>query len=109
MTLMVARAYGMRAMALRFFNTYGPYQSLSNPYTGVLSNFAGRVLHGKPPLIYEERLQKRDFVSVYDVASALRLAIATEEASGQAINISSGQAMTVSEVARRAVRALGRN
>jgi dTDP-L-rhamnose 4-epimerase len=109
MTLMVARAYGMRAVALRLFNTYGPYQALSNPYTGVLSNFAVRVLHGKPPLIYEDGLQKRDFVSVYDVASACRLAITTEEAKGQAINISSGQAMAVREVATRAIRALGRN
>jgi dTDP-L-rhamnose 4-epimerase len=109
MTLMVARAYGMRAVALRFFNTYGPYQALSNPYTGVLSNFAVRVLHGKPPLIYEDGLQKRDFVSVYDVASACCLALATKEADGEAINISSGQAMTVSEVARRTIRALGRS
>ena len=48
---MVGRAYDIPAMALRFFNTYGPYQALSNPYTGVLSNFASRVLNGKPPLI----------------------------------------------------------
>jgi dTDP-L-rhamnose 4-epimerase len=108
MTLLVARAYGMRAVALRFFNTYGPYQALSNPYTGVLSNFAARVLNGKPPLIYEDGLQKRDFVSVYDVASACRLALMRTEADGKAFNISSGQAMTVVEVASRTIRALGK-
>jgi dTDP-L-rhamnose 4-epimerase len=108
MTLLVARAYGMRAVALRFFNTYGPYQALSNPYTGVLSNFAARVLNGKPPLIYEDGLQKRDFVSVYDVASACRLALMRAEADGKAFNISSGQAMTVVEVASRTIRALGK-
>lgn len=49
--LMVGRAYGIPAVALRFFNTFGPNQSLSNPYTGVLSNFASRVLNGQSPLI----------------------------------------------------------
>jgi dTDP-L-rhamnose 4-epimerase len=107
MTLIVARAYEMRAIALRFFNTYGPYQALSNPYTGVLSNFAARVLNGKAPLIYEDGLQKRDFISVYDVAAACRLALETEEASGQCFNISSGEAATVKEIACRTIRALG--
>jgi dTDP-L-rhamnose 4-epimerase len=107
MTLMVARAYGIRAVALRFFNTYGPYQALSNPYTGVISNFAVRVLNGKPPLIYEDGLQKRDFVSVYDVASACRLALTSKDVDGEALNISSGQAMTVGEVASKAIEAIG--
>ncbi len=108
MCLMLGRAYGMRAVALRFFNTYGPYQALSNPYTGVLSNFASRALNGNPPLIYEDGLQKRDFVSVYDVARACRVALETPAAAGQAFNISSGQPLTVREAAERAVRALGR-
>jgi dTDP-L-rhamnose 4-epimerase len=107
MTLLVARAYGMRGVALRFFNTYGPYQALSNPYTGVLSNFAARVLNGKPPLIYEDGLQKRDFVSVYDVASACRLALESKAADGEAFNISSGEPMTVGEIACRTIRCLG--
>jgi dTDP-L-rhamnose 4-epimerase len=107
MTLIVARAYEMQAVALRFFNTYGPYQALSNPYTGVLSNFAARVLNGKAPLIYEDGLQKRDFISVYDVAAACRLALETKEANGQAFNISSGEAATVKEIAARTIRALG--
>jgi dTDP-L-rhamnose 4-epimerase len=109
MALIVARAYGMRAVALRFFNTYGPYQALSNPYTGVLSNFAARVLNGRAPLIYEDGLQKRDFVSVYDVAFACRLALETKAAAGQCFNISSGEATTVKETARRTIRALGSN
>ena len=107
MCLTVGRAYGMNAVALRFFNTYGPFQALSNPYTGVLSNFASRVLNGNPPLIFEDGLQKRDFVSVYDVARACRLAIEKPQAAGLALNISSGKAMTVKEVAERAVTALG--
>ena len=78
--LILGRAYGIPAVALRFFNTYGPYQALSNPYTGVLSNFASRVLNGHPPLIYEDGVQKRDFVSVYDVARACRMALETPAA-----------------------------
>ncbi len=107
MTLMVAKSYGMRAVALRFFNTYGPYQALSNPYTGALSNFAVRVLNGKPPLIYEDGRQKRDFVSVYDVASACRLALTAAGADGEALNIGSGQALTVAGAAARVIQALG--
>ena len=93
MTLILGPVYGMRAVALRFFNTYGRYQALSNPYTGVLSNFAARVLNGNAPLIYEDGNQKRDFVSVYDVASAVRLAIE----------------MTVKEIAAKTIRCLGSN
>ncbi len=105
--LMVGRAYGIPTVALRFFNTYGPNQALSNPYTGVLSNFASRVLNDRPPLIFEDGLQKRDFVSVYDVARACRLALETPAAAGQAFNISSGVPMTVREVAERTIRAIG--
>jgi dTDP-L-rhamnose 4-epimerase len=107
MCLMVGRAYNIPSVALRFFNTYGPYQALSNPYTGVLSNFAARVLNGKAPLIFEDGFQKRDFVSVYDVARACRLALEKPEADGRAINVSSGTPMTVAEVATRTIRALG--
>lgn len=108
MSLIVGRTYGMPVVALRFFNTYGPYQALSNPYTGVLSNFASRVLNDRAPLIYEDGLQKRDFVSIYDVARACRLALESPAAAGRAINISSGRAMTVKEVATRTIRAIGR-
>lgn len=108
MCLMVGQAYDIPAVALRFFNTYGPYQALSNPYTGVLSNFASRVLNGRAPLIFEDGKQKRDFVSVYDVAAACRLALEAPRAAGLAINVSSSVPMTVGDVARRTVRALGR-
>jgi len=105
--LILGRAYQIPTVALRFFNTYGPYQALSNPYTGVLSNFASRVLNGKPPLIFEDGMQQRDFVSVYDVARACRMALETPAAAGLAMNISSGIALTVQEVAARTVRAIG--
>jgi dTDP-L-rhamnose 4-epimerase len=109
MCLLIGQAYGIRTVALRLFNTYGPYQALSNPYTGVLSNFAARILNHQRPLVYEDGRQKRDFVSVYDVARAFRLAIERPEASGRAINISSGAEMTILEIAERTIRAVGGN
>jgi dTDP-L-rhamnose 4-epimerase len=109
LSVLVGGAYGIPVVALRFFNTYGPFQALSNPYTGVLSNFASRVLNGRAPLIFEDGLQKRDFVSVYDVARACRLALETPAAAGRAFNISNGQAMPVKEVAERTIRAIGRS
>jgi dTDP-L-rhamnose 4-epimerase len=108
MCLIAGRSYGMRTLALRLWNAYGPFQALSNPYTGVLSNFAARVLSSQRPLIYEDGRQMRDFVSVYDVARAFLLALEHTEADGVALNISSGQAMSVGEVASHVVEALGR-
>lgn len=108
MSLIVGAAYRIPVVALRFFNTYGPFQALSNPYTGVLSNFASRVLNDRAPLIYEDGLQMRDFVSIYDVARACRLALETPAAAGRAFNISSGMAMTVKDVAARTIKAIGR-
>lgn len=105
--LVLGRTYGIPVVALRLFNTYGPNQALSNPYTGALSNFASRVLNGREPLIFEDGLQQRDFVSVYDVARAFRMALESTAADGLAINISNGVAMTVREVATRTIRALG--
>jgi dTDP-L-rhamnose 4-epimerase len=100
MCLVTMRAYGCSAVALRLFNTYGIDQALSNPYTGVLAIFAARLLNGKPPLINEDGLQRRDFVSVRDVARAFRLALEVPEADGQVFNIGSGHVYSVLGVAR---------
>ena len=99
--LVTARAYGIGGVALRLFNTYGVDQALSNPYTGVLAIFASRLLNGKPPLINEDGLQRRDFVSVRDVARAFRLALEVDAADGQVFNIGSGRVHTVVDVARQ--------
>jgi dTDP-L-rhamnose 4-epimerase len=107
MCLLVGAAYGIPTVALRFFNAYGPYQALSNPYTGVLAIFASRLLNGRPPLVYEDGEQQRDFVHVSDVALGCRLALERPEASGKVINIGSGRAVTVCEVARRMAAAVG--
>jgi dTDP-L-rhamnose 4-epimerase len=105
--LMIGRAYGIPSVALRFFNVFGTRQALSNPYTGVLAIFASRFLNNNPPLIFEDGLQKRDFVSVYDVAQACRLALEVDAAVGHAINVGSGRASTVLEVADLLAAVLG--
>jgi len=106
--LMLGRAYNIPTVALRFFNAYGTRQALSNPYTGVLAIFASRLLNGNAPLIFEDGLQQRDFVSVYDVAQACRLALDVPEAAGQVFNVGSGNHYTVREIAERVARVLGR-
>jgi dTDP-L-rhamnose 4-epimerase len=109
MCLMVGRAYGVPTVALRFFNAYGPFQSLSNPYTGVLAIFASRLMNGERPIIFEDGEQLRDFVSVYDIARACRLALEVPGAQGLVFNVGSGQKISVKEVARRLAKVLGRN
>jgi len=107
--LMIGRAYQIPTVALRFFNVYGTRQSLSNPYTGVLAIFASRFLNDKPPLIYEDGMQKRDFVSVQDIARACRLALESDAATDQVINIGGGQPYTIREIAARMARVLGKS
>jgi dTDP-L-rhamnose 4-epimerase len=109
LSLMVGRAYGMPTVALRFFNVFGTRQALSNPYTGVLAIFASRLLNDKPPMIFEDGRQLRDFVSVYDVVQACRLALDAPAAAGAAFNIGSGQAFTVREVAELMSGVLGKS
>lgn len=109
MCLMIARAYGISAVGMRFFNAFGPNQALSNPYTGVLAIFASRLLNDKPPLIFEDGRQLRDFVSVYDVARSCRLALEVPEADGKVFNIGSGRQYTVCEVAQKMAAVLGKN
>ena len=105
--LMIGRAYGIPTVALRFFNVFGTRQALSNPYTGVLAIFGARYLNGNAPLVFEDGLQQRDFVSVYDVAHACRLALDVEAAAGQVFNIGSGRSYTVLQVATLLAHALG--
>lgn len=100
-------AYGVEIVALRLFNVFGPGQALSNPYTGVLANFGARLLHGQPPLVFEDGQQKRDFVHVRDVARAFRLAMENPFAAGHTMNVGSGHAYTIARVAELLAEAMG--
>jgi dTDP-L-rhamnose 4-epimerase len=97
--LIVGQAYTIPTVALRFFNVYGPRQALSNPYTGVLAIFAARLLHRRPPFVFEDGHQRRDFVHVSDIARACLLGLTTPQAAGQVFNIASGQSRTILSIA----------
>lgn len=105
----VGRAYQVPTVALRFFNVYGPGQSLSNPYTGVAAIFCSRLLNGQPPVIYEDGHQSRDFVHVSDIVQAIGLALDKEAANYRALNVGTGEPVTVGEVARLLGSSLGDN
>jgi dTDP-L-rhamnose 4-epimerase len=106
MVLLFGRTYGIPAVALRFFNIYGTRQALSNPYTGVAAIFASRLLNERPPLVFEDGNQMRDFVSVHDIVEANLLAMEKPEADGMAMNIGSGDPISVREVANALAEAL---
>jgi dTDP-L-rhamnose 4-epimerase len=108
MCLLLGRAYEIPTVALRFFNVYGTRQALSNPYTGVLAIFASRLLNNNRPHVFEDGNQQRDFVSVKDVARACRLALEKSDATGRVLNIGSGKAVTIAEIAKSMAEVTGR-
>ncbi|MBC8267000.1 MAG: NAD-dependent epimerase/dehydratase family protein [Flavobacteriales bacterium] len=99
MVLLMGKTLNIPAVALRYQNVYGPGQSLSNPYTGILSIFSTRILNGNNIDIYEDGKESRDFVYISDVVDATILALEKSEANHQIFNVGSGVATTVSEVA----------
>lgn len=109
MCLMTGQAYNIPVTALRFFNVYGTRQALSNPYTGVLAIFSSRLLNDRPPLIFEDGYQQRDFVHVHDVARACRLALETPEAANEVFNIGSGNSYSISALAYQLAETLNKS
>jgi len=99
MILLMGKSLGIPAVALRYQNVYGPGQSLSNPYTGILSIFSTRMLNGNDIDIYEDGEESRDFVFIDDVVEATILALEKEEANHQIFNVGSGETTSVSQVA----------
>ena len=91
---------GIPTVALRYSCTYGPRQSVFNPYTGVIAIFCTRLLNNQPPVCYEDGFQTRDLCFVEDIARANLLAATTDRLDGQAVNVGSGKAATIREVAR---------
>jgi len=106
--LTVGYAYRIPTVALRYFNIYGDRQALSNPYTGVAAIFCSRVLNGQAPVIFEDGLQSRDFVHVSDVVRANLLALETDRADYEALNVGTGRPTTIRQVADTILPALGR-
>lgn len=107
--LLMSRIHGIPAVAGRFFNVYGPRQSLSNPYTGASAIFSSRIKNGNRPLIYEDGLQSRDFVSVYDIVEAKLFLMENENAVGDTYNVCSGAGTSIAEVARIIAKLMNRS
>jgi dTDP-L-rhamnose 4-epimerase len=108
LSLVLGRAYAIPTIALRYLNTYGSRQALSNPYTGVCAIMAMRILLGKRPIVFEDGLQLRDPTHVSDVAAAtIAAAAAPDAAMYQAYNIGAGARVSVRDMARALAEALG--
>ena len=109
LSLVHGRANALPTIALRYLNVYGSRQALSNPYTGVAAIIATRLLHRKPPVLFEDAQQRRDFCHVSDVVEAnLAAATAPEEAVYRAYNVGTGHSVTVLELSRMLARELAR-
>jgi dTDP-L-rhamnose 4-epimerase len=109
MVMLVCNSIGIAPVALRYQNVYGPGQSLSNPYTGILSIFSTLIKNGKPINIFEDGKESRDFIYIDDVVDATSLAIDKHEANGQVFNVGTGVPVTVMEVANMLVSNYGIN
>lgn len=100
LALACGKRLGIPVVALRYAVTYGPRQSLFNPYTGVVSIFSTRLLNDLPPLVYEDGRQERDFIYVADVARANVFAMESERTNGEVFNVSTGRGITLLELVR---------
>ena len=107
MALLIGKTYGIPVVAPRFFNVYGPRQSLSNPYAGVAAIWLSRLLNGREPVVFEDGGQLRDFVSIHDVVDCLMLMLEKPGADYLPVNVGSGRTVTILEIARLLARVLG--
>ncbi len=107
MVLLIGKTYGIPTVAPRFFNVYGPRQSLSNPYAGVAAIWLSRLMNGKQPVVFEDGGQLRDFVSIHDVVDCLVLMLERSGADYLPVNVGSGQTVAIADIARLLNRLLG--
>ena len=99
--------YGLETVCLRYFNVYGPRQDPSSPYSGVISIFMDKAARGKPPTIYGDGEQCRDFVYVADVVQANLLAAQRENISSVVINVGTGKSVTVNTLWKNIAKLAG--
>jgi dTDP-L-rhamnose 4-epimerase len=107
--LVGCRSFGIPAIALRFQNVYGPGQSLSNPYTGILSIFSTRILHDRNIDLYEDGEESRDFVFIDDVVESIVQSLLREDVQDEVFSIGTGVPVTVQKVAKELCKQYGRN
>lgn len=107
MSLIFGRTYHMPVTVLRYFSGFGPRQSLSNPYNGVAAIFLSRVMNKKPPVIYEDGMQMRDYVSVHDLVRANMAVLNDPRSDGKIFNVGSGKAVKIIDIADRIIQWTG--
>jgi dTDP-L-rhamnose 4-epimerase len=107
LVLLWGKQTGIPTVALRYSCTYGPRQSLFNPYTGVIAIFCTRLLNGQPPIMYEDGGQTRDLCFVEDIARANLLAATTDKLDGLPVNVGSGRSTSVRDLASIIAEQLG--
>ena len=90
--------YGLETVSLRFFNVFGPRQDPTSPYSGVLSLFIAALLEGRPPTIFGDGEQSRDFTYVDNAVEACLLACTAPQASGKVFNVATGQRYSLNRV-----------
>jgi dTDP-L-rhamnose 4-epimerase len=100
MSLVIGKTYKIPTVVFRFFNVYGPRQSLSNPYTGVAAIFMSRIKNNNPPVIFEDGLQTRDFIYVSDIVKVCIIAMENDKADYDVFNVGSGNPLTILEIAQ---------
>lgn len=106
---LVCRSIGIESVSFRYQNVYGPGQSLSNPYTGILSIFSTRIKNGNGINIFEDGKETRDFVYIDDVVDATILGIEVDNATGHVFNVGTGIATDVLTVANTLMEKYGIN
>lgn len=107
MCALYSKLYGLKTVCLRYFNVYGPRQSLSNPYTGVMSIFISRIKNNNAALVYEDGAQTRDFIYIDDIVRANMLALESGAKGFRTFNIGTGVATPIGEVAEKISSCLG--
>jgi len=107
--ILLGKQHEIPVVALRYFVTYGPRQSITNPYTGICSIFSTRIMNDSPPIIYEDGLQSRDMIYVDDLVEANILAMENSSANYQVFNVGTGKAVNVIEVAEKLISLYGKN
>jgi len=109
MCLLAGKTYGIPTIALRYFNVYGSRQALSNPYTGCAAIFTSRILNNKPPYVFEDGNQTRDFLHVKDIAKANLNALEHRNADYKTINIGTGKPITIKNLAKTLIKLYGKS
>ncbi len=101
--------FGLETISLRYFNVFGPYQDPTSQYAAAIPAFVTAILKDKPPTIFGDGEQSRDFTYIDNVVGANLLAARAKQTKGEVINIACGQAVTVNEIVALINELLGKN